>query len=246
MNIQEILNKQLKGEELTAEEQELLKAFEEAVNKTSEDKTKKLAEELNSLKSIAEQKTELEKTIEDLKNKYNLSNNEAEKIRKEKEGLEKQIQEETTNIEDLRASLRKIADEQKEKELKAQREEQEKKLQAQREEMENRIKQMEEQLKAQVKLNEVNQFKQEVMSEKAKRPYLDSELDKILTEIEVNGLDKSKMIFNFLLEMKNHEQEMDLYKKKQEAGSSILKDKEIKIDTVDSFEEFLKRKKNLK
>ncbi len=237
----EALKKRQEGEELTEVELALLAEYDEQVAKETE-KEKQIAK---SLEEKVNQQSELEKTIEELKEKYNMSSSEAEKIKKEKEELEKKINEDTANIEDVRATLRKIADEQKEKALQQQKEEQEKQLAEQKKELQTRIEQMEEQLKQQLKINELNSFRQEVFAEKTKRPYLVAELDKILAEIEVNGIEKSKIIFNFLLESKNHEQEMETFKRKQEAGTNIFDEKKIKTevkDTKDSFEEFLKRK----
>lgn len=217
--IQELLDKKGKGEELTEEEQKTLGEFDSIVNEY----TLKLNEEITSLKKSLESNKGLEEEIQILKEKYNLSDEETKRVKKEKEELEKKIQEESVNIEDLRETLRKNAEEQKNKALQRQKEEQELMFNKQKEELEKRLKKLENELKEQSELNKISAFKQEIMKEKERRPYLHNELDKILNEVDINGLEKAKIVLNFLFESKDHDIEMDNYLKRKSAGTSIFK-----------------------
>lgn len=239
----ELLAKRERQEQLTEEELAILAEYDKRI----EEATKALQDKYSNLENEIKGKSDLEKRIEELNSVSKTTQEELEKIRKEKEELEKQVQE-AGNIEDIRASLRKALEEKQALELEKEKEKQARIAKENEDKLNSRIAELEKQLQDQAKQNEIVNFRQEILQEKAKRPYLATQLDKILNELETKGVQQSKMILNFLLEAINHEDEMDAYTRKATAGTSILekKEKEVKINEKDSFEEFLKRKPNLR
>lgn len=237
----ELLAKRERQEQLTEDEIAILSEYDKRV----EEATKALQEKYSNLENEVKGKSDLEKRIEELNSKSKDTQEELERIRKEKEELEKQVQE-AGNIEDIRASLRKALEDKQALELEREKEKQARILKEKEDTLNSKILELEKQLQEQSKQNEISNFKQELMQEKSKRPYLINQLDKIFNEIETKGVQQSKMILNFLLESINHDEEMESFNRKSSAGTSILEKKEVKVNEKNSFEEFLKRKPNLR
>ncbi|MGL5950563.1 MAG: hypothetical protein ACRCZH_04000, partial [Cetobacterium sp.] len=100
------------------------------------------------------------------------------------------------------------------------------------------------------KLASITNFKFQMMTEKMSKPYLTTEIDLLLSEVETKGVEFSKTLFEYLVKTKNHEEEMANLKKKQEAGTSILdgvkKNVEVKEEkTISDEDRILARMKKL-
>lgn len=238
----ELLEKRKNNEQLTEEELKTLAEYDNLMNETTKSYVDKVATLENEVKS----KSELEKKIEELNSQSKLTLEELTKVKSEKEDLEKQVQN-AVDIEEVKTNLRKALEEKQALELEREREKQAKKIKEKENELSSKIQELENKLKEQASLNELNGFRQEVMQEKIKRPYLVKQLDKILSELETKGVSQSRMIMNFLLESINHDEELGIFNRKAEAGQSILEKKELETkQEVDPFQEFLKRHPRLK
>lgn len=245
----ELLEKRARNEELTEEELKILAEYDAQLENTTKELKEKVDLLANEKETIVGNKTELEKKIEELNSKLSNSNTEIEKIVKEKEELEKKIVE-TADIEEVKTAIRKSMEAKQEEAIKREKIKQEELLKQKENELNKKLKELEEELKKQSELNKLNAFKSEVMEEKAKRPYLADKLDKILNDLEITGVQQSRVILNFLIESVNHDEEIEKYNKKIKAGSNIFNDKEIQTKTTkelkDPFEEFLKKQRNIK
>lgn len=238
----ELLEKRKNNEQLTEEELKTLSEYDNLISET----TKSYIDKVNTLEGEVKVKSELEKKIEDLNSKSKLTLEELEKIKAEKENLEEQVKN-AVDIEEVKTNLRKALEEKQALELEREREKQAQKIKEKENELSSKIQELEKQLKEQANINELNNFKQELMQEKINRPYLVKQLDKILNELQVKGVSQSRMILNFLLESINHDEEIEQYNRKLESGKSILEKKEIETKKEDdSFQEFLKRHPKLK
>lgn len=214
MKLRELLNKRAKGEELTPEELAVLKEYDETIAEVNaqlelEKQAKALAEE-----KFTSANTELQDKLKEL---AELSNS-VETTKAEKEAIEKllETQKTTAEVQIERAKIQAEANAKKEREAKAKEKlEAEEKAKAEMEAYKNRLAEAEKQMA-------ITNFKFQMMTEKANRPYLATEIDLLLSEVEVKGVELSKTLFEYFVKTKNHEEEMANFKKKQEAGTSIL------------------------
>lgn len=239
--LKDLLEKKAKGEELTEQELALIAEYEEQLGKISSNFTSKIEE----LQGKVNEKEEIEKKLAELQELNTSKLQELDSLKVEKEELEKKIQE-SGNIEEIKSAVRKAMETKQQLELERERNKQKELIKQKENEATERIKALEEKLSSYEKLRKESDLKQELVEEKMKRPYLIKQLDKLITEIEVKGVDQTRMILNFILEGINHEEELDKYTKAQSAGTSILSVlppnvKSGKEEPKDEFEQFLKR-----
>lgn len=237
--LKDLLEKKARGEELTEPELALIAEYEEQLNKISSTFTSKIEE----LQGKVNEKDEIEKKLAELQELNASKLQELDSLKNEKEELEKKIQE-SGNIEEIKSAVRKAMETKQQLELERERNKQKELIKQKEDEATQRIKALEDKLVAYEKLRKESDLKQELVEEKMKRPYLVKQLDKLIGEIEIKGVDQSRMILNFLLEGINHDEEVDKYNKAQSAGTSILTNVKTNVkaeEPKDEFEQFLKR-----
>lgn len=230
--MKEILEKIAKGEALTEAEIKQLEKFNADMLEKQAELDRVKAEKEDFSQKLANANTELQIKLTELSDKeaklteIETKKKEIEELIKEantKADLDAKMAENKKRAEELLLEKQK-QDAIKEAELKAQKliEEKEKETKAFKEQ----VKKLEEE---QSKIK----FQNLIMSEKVKRPYLENGLNKILDELEVKGVESSKIVFDFLVESVDHDAEMAKFKMSQSAGSSVFSDKKVIITTED-------------
>ena len=249
----ELLNKRNNKEELTEEELKILAEYDAQVAEQTKVLNEKLVALETEVKTANNNKVSLEEKLKTLDTQLGTTNQQIEKILKEKEELEKKIVDtNATDIEEIKSAIRRSMELKQEEAMKREKLKQEELIKAKEQELNEKLKQLEEELKKQSEINKLNTFKAELAEEKAKRPYLATQIEKIITDLDTVGAQQSRLILNFLIDSVNHEEELEAYMKRQKAGSNIFDGKQIKTKTgeneptIDPFEKFLKKKKNIK
>lgn len=227
MNLTELLKKRQNGEDLTEEEKAFLAEYDTSIavhlseiNKLKAEKESAEAKYGNAntelqdkLRILAEKEDALKKELEEKENMKKIIDNaksaEEAKIEIERARSEKARIEEIARVE--KANAEKL---EKEKEDR-------KAFETKQKELEEKVALME--------------FEKKVVTEKSKRPYLDTQLTKILTDLPTKGVNGSEMYFNILLDMFNHEEEMKKWNDKQKENTDIFSKKEqIIVDTKET------------
>ena len=249
----ELLEKRNKNEKLTEEELKILAEYDAQVAEQTKALNEKLVALETEVKTANNGKTTLEEKIKTLNTQLGTTSQQIEKILKEKEELEKKVVETNpVDIEEIKSVIRRSMELKQEEAMKREKLKQEELVKAKEEELNKKLQQLEEELKKQAEINKFNAFKSELAEEKIKRPYLVSQIEKIIKDLDTVGVQQSRLILNFLIDSVNHEEELEAYIKRQKAGSNIFDGKQIKTKTnesessIDPFEKFLKKKKNIK
>ncbi|MGL5962422.1 MAG: hypothetical protein ACRCZ0_10815 [Cetobacterium sp.] len=237
-----MLNKRAKGDELVQEELDFLKEYDESLADVHaqlelEKQAKALAEEkFNSANTELQDKL---KALTELSDTF-------ENARIEKEAIEKllETQKTTAEVQVARTKLQAEAEAKKEAMAKAkERTEADERVKAEMEDYKSKLNETQKQM-------DITNFKFQMMMEKASRPYLTTEIDILLSEVEVKGVELSKTLFEYFVKARNHEEEMSNFKKKQEAGTSILDGLKANIEikeekTISDEDRILARVKKL-
>lgn len=215
MKLIELLNKRKNNEDLTEEELAFLKDYDDsvAVHLSAIEKYKTEAESLKvkvvNMDTEIQDKTrilsEKETAIASLSTKVEDVNKVLENT---KTTSEAKAEIERMKIEKAKADALKIAEAEKAR-VKLEAEEANKKVLEELESMRNQL--------------AISAFKEKIMLEKAKRPYASTQLERILTEIPVKGLEKSELMFEAVLDIyADHEKELTKYEASKTAGSDIF------------------------
>lgn len=225
--LKELLEKRAKNEDLTEEELNILKDYDDSIAvQMSELKALKTEREANTTKY-----SNLEETIKELTKNLELRDSDLKKVSDEKKSIEEILKNtETTQKALLEIERQKVEKENKDR-LEAERLAKEKAEQDRLEQI-NSITKAKEELENKVKLME---FKFRMNTEKMEKPYLANQIDSIIKEVDVRGVDSSETIYSFLINSMNHDEEMEKYNIKKNQGSSIFdnkdKGKEEKVET---------------
>lgn len=222
MLLSELLNKRAKGEQLTEEELAFLSDYDKNIAVYLSDIEKLKTEKESYATKFDNANQELQDKLKVLTDKEKA----LEQAEMEKQNIEK-ILANAKSAEEARIAIEKDrADKEKREEVKRLELEAQAKL-----ELEAKAKkEMEAELERLKNEKALMQFEKKVLAEKIKRPYLEKQLDKILTDIPTKELRDSEIYFNILIDMVNHEDEMRRWNEKQEAGTDIFSKKETKID----------------
>lgn len=244
--LKELLEKRNKNEQLSEDELNILKEYDENIsNIQSQHKTE--FDEMKNKFSSAD--SELQETLKKL--------SELEKSQKaleeSKQSLEEMVKK-SENIEDVKIKLREDYEKKAKEKAENEKKQFEELAQSLKKENEEKLKQLQEEIAKQKEFNEKLAFKTLVNEEIVKRPYAQTQLKMILDNIDTTDLNQSKNLFNFVCNSYNHDVEMENYKKRKEAGSNIFTakldevDKELRIKNKqdEEFEEFLKRNPNIR
>lgn len=212
--LKEVLIKRSKGEELTDEEKELLKQYDESVLElNSKLKLLETEKELNT-KKLETASEELQKKLKELEN----VSNELESTKTEKESFMKLLDDEKSSAK-IKEELAKL---EAEKKLKSEQEIKEKESKEILNRYEQTMKTLQSEMDTIKKQNDMFKFKYDISQKKQQYPYLEKEIDTILNEVEVKGIELSKQILEFLINSKNHDEEMKKYLAIKNAGSDIF------------------------
>lgn len=241
-----LLEKRNKGEQLTEEELAILKEYDENMASLKAEMQSELDKEKAKFSNADNELQAKLKLIEELENNK-------KSLEESKKQLEEMVNK-SENIEDVKIKLRQELEKKKQDELEKEKQRVQEMLESIKKDNENRLKELKEEMEKQKLQSEKIQFKAFIREEIVKRPYLESQLNKLLTDIEDGDLNQSKFIYNFLVDGVNHDNEMEQFNKRKEAGKNIFnldindKDKEkiIKNKQDEEFEEFLKRNPNIR
>lgn len=244
--LKQLLEKRSKGEQLTDEELAILKEYDENILEAQS----KIALELENLKTkFTNADTELQNKLKEIENLQNTNKS----LESSKKSLE-EIVNKSENIEDVKIKLRTELENEKKEALEKENKRVQEMLDEIKKDNETKLSALKAQFEEQKIYNDKLQFKSLIKDEIIKRPYMESQLNKLYNEVDESDLNQSKFLFNFLISSVNHENEMEQYKKKQETGKNIFKlnlddkDKELEIKNQKDleFEEFLKRNPNIR
>ncbi|MGL6167437.1 MAG: hypothetical protein ACRC0Y_04020 [Fusobacteriaceae bacterium] len=221
MNLLELLRKRNNKEELTEEEKAFLVDYDSSIaiyaseieklkveKESAEARFGNANSELQGkLKSLSAVEESLKRELEEKENMKKIIDNaksaEEAKIEIEKARAEKVRLEEVSRVE--RESAEKLKKESEDKKA-----------------FEIKQKELEETIATMV-------FERKVLAEKAKRPYLEIQLNKVVAELPSKGLIKSETYFDMLIDMFNHEEEMAKWEAKKKVGSDIFGKADTKI-----------------
>lgn len=215
MSLKQILEKRLKGEELTDDEKIIVQEYDElSVESNSKIELLEKEKELN-IKKFENASSELENKLKEFSEISQRLNS----VESEKATIMQLLEDEksATKIKEEMARM------EAEKKAKTEKEKEEKKKAEAISKYENMVKELQNELSAIKSNNDLFKFKYDMTQNKIKYPYLEKEIDTIINEVEVKGIELSEQIFKFLIESKNHEEELKKFKAKKEAGSSIFK-----------------------
>lgn len=225
------LLKKSKGEELTEEEKILLEQYDE-LNQENVSRIALLEKEKElNIQKFATANDELQEKLKELAN----VSSELETTRSEKETFMKLLDDEKSSAK-IKEELAKL---EAEKKLKEKAKKKEEETQAELTKYETSLKTLTEEMEKIKKENNIFKFKYDVSRKKIEFPYLEKEIDKILGEVESKGIDLSTQILEFLINSKNHDEEMKKYQANKKKGSSIFEEvsktvkKEEKIEEID-------------
>lgn len=241
-----LLEKRKKGEQLTEEELAILKEYDDNIESVKKEMLSEIEKEKAKFVNADTELQEKLKLIVELEN----NNKSLEESKKQLEEMVNKSQ----SIDDVKIQIRNEIEKKKQDELEKEKQRVQEMLESIKKENENRMKEIKEEMERQKLQTEKIQFKSFINEEILKRPYLEVQLKKLLSDIEDGDLQQSKFIYNFLVDSVNHENEMEQYKKRKEAGKSIFsidiseKDKEkiVKNKQDEEFEAFLKRNPNIR
>lgn len=241
-----LLEKRNKGEQLTEEELSILKEYDDSLLSIKNEYITKLEEEKTKLVNADNELQSKLKLIEELENNK-------KSLEESKKQLEEMVNK-SESLEDIKIKLRQELEDKKHQELEKEKKRLQEMLDLIKQDNEKKLKEIQQEMENQKIFNEKLQFKSFINEEIIKRPYLELQLKKIMSDIETTDLKQSKLIYNFLVESVNHENEMEQYNKRKESGQNIFnldineKDKEkiIKNKQDEEFEDFLKRNPNIR
>lgn len=214
MNLTELLKKRSKNEELTEEEKAFLSEYD-----------KNIAEHLAEIERLKTEKETVEVKLgtfeNELKTKEELLKEKEEtlsKVTAEKEDITKAL-DNAKSIEEAKKDLEKAKAEKEKMEAVRLAEEEKAKLLEQerlaREEQQEELRKMKEQI-------EIMNFEKEVINEKSKRPYLEKQLTKVLSDLKTKTLAESKTYYSVLINLFNHDEEMAKWRAQQTASSNVF------------------------
>lgn len=222
--LKEVLLKKEKGEDLTEEELNLIKEYEDSLIEINS-KLKLLEDEkiLNTKKFEATNE-ELQNTVKELAR----VSSELETTKSEKESFMKLLDDEKSST----AIKEELAKLETEKKLKLEQENRDKQNRETITRYENSLKTLQEEMNKIKSQNEIMNFKYTLSKKKEEYPYLEKEIQSILEGVDEKGIELSNSILEFLIKSKNHDEEMKKYLAIKQAGSSIF-DNKGKIDNKD-------------
>lgn len=212
--LSELLRKRQNNEDLTESELEILKQYDDSLAVYLSE-----LERVKAEKEVAEK--ELSKIDSELKEKTTVLTQKEELLQKELEEKEsiKKILENTTSTQEARLKIEKTKlEQQQQEELKRiakLKEEAEKKIEADNLALQQELERARNELAK-------GRFEKKIYAEKAKRPYLDKQLDVILSDIEIKKVEELELALSYLLKVYNHDEEMIKWNTRQKAGSSIF------------------------
>lgn len=217
----ELLNKRKNNEELTDEEKAILAEYDESIAVHMSEIDKLRAEKESYEVKFGNANTELQEKLKTLTEKDEALKKEME----EKENIKK-ILENTTSTHEARLEMaRQKAEKEKLDEIakqKALAEAKREKEEEDKKETQKRLKELEEKLA-------MNDFEKTILAEKIKKPYLEKQLSKILLELQVKGLEKSKIALEILNDVYNHDEEMAKWEASKQKSTDIFTPKETKV-----------------
>lgn len=214
--LKEALLKRNKGEGLTDEEKVLLQQYDE-LNQESVSKIALLEKEKEL--NVQKFQTANDELQEKLKELATISE-ELTTTKGEKETFMKLLDDEKSSAK-IKEELAKL---EAEKEIKAKAKAKEEEAKAELSRYEQSIQTLTEQMDRIKKENDIFKFKYEMSNKKQEYPYLEHEIDNILSEVDVKGIELSNQILQFLINSKNHDEEMKKYQANKKKGSSIFEE----------------------
>lgn len=214
--LKEALLKRSKGEELTEEEKALLQQYDELNQETVSKMTLLEQEKELNAQKFATANEELQEKLKELAT----ISEELSTTKGEKETFMKLLDDEKSSAK-IKEELAKL---EAEKELKAKAKAKEEETKAELSRYEQSIQTLTEQMDKIKKENDIFKFKYEMSKKKQDYPYLENEINNILAEVEVKGIDLSNQILEFLINSKNHDEEMKKYQAIKKKGSSIFEE----------------------
>jgi chromosome segregation ATPase len=221
MRLIELLNKRKNGEDLTEEELAILKEYDDSVAVHLSE-----IERIKTEKELAESKLSTVDT--ELKEKSKQLSEKEEALKRELDEKEtmKKILENTNSTHEAKLEMeRQKADKERKDELAREKAKADALREKEEEERKAQLKELAD-IKEQLA---INSFEKKVLSEKTRRPYLEKQLDRVLTEIQVKGLEKSQMALEVMLELYNHDEEMAKWEANKQKSTDIFTPKETKV-----------------
>lgn len=235
MNLKELLIKRGKNEDLSEEELNILKEYDESIQIY----TSKI-EQLEAEKTMAETKfsnadKEYQNALTQLSEKQSL----IDKLENDKKDIQS-VLDSTKSTQDAKMEMARIqAEKEKAEQLRKAEEERQQALAREQQERENLVNELKDVKSKYAKL----QFTSEVQTKIATKPYIATQLKNLLAEIETEDLEKCVLKLSMLESIFNHEEEMQKYEASKKAGSSIFEKKEQQVveqpNPVDSKSDLL-------